>query len=359
MTVETATYISDLDTSLPAGGDSRAEGDNHIRLIKSTLKATFPNVNAAVTATDEQMNFLVGVTSALQDQLNAANGRLCEGRLTAQSGVAVPLSDISGATSLYFTAFKGNRVGVYSSGKWVPLTLTEISIDVPTANAVYDVFVYGSGGPPLTTLNLELVAWASDTARATALTYQDGVLVKNGDATRRYLGTIYAQSSGGGTLDDTLTKRYVWNYYNRLQRGVRVVEASTAWLYNGGAWRQANANAANQFNFVCGIVEDWLEARLAVNFENAGAGQQMAATFGYDSTSAVSTYAYGGAGAPILSGAVTKGQCDANIIIQPAVGKHYLAWIEWADTSIGNTFNNIETVAFERSQSGMVGTWAC
>lgn len=354
MTVESATYISDLDTSLPAGGDSRAEGDNHIRLIKSALKTTFPNVNGAVTATDEQLNYLVGVTSSLQDQLNAAIGKLCEGRLTAQTGVAMPASDVTGATSLYFTPFKGNRIGLYYGSKWIGFAFTEISIDVPPADAVYDVFVYASGG---TTPTLELLAWASDTARATALTYQDGILVKSGDATRRYVGTIYTQSSGGGILDDTVTKRYIWNYYNRFARAVRVTEAAASWLYNTASWRQANGSSSNQFNFVSGIVEDWLEARLAVSTETAGTSQQMAASFGYDSTTAVSPYAYGGSHGSVGNG--EKGQCNAHIVVQPAVGKHYLAWIEYADTAFGNTFYNIDTPSADRSQAGVTGMWPC
>ena len=57
MTVESATYISDLNSTYPAGTDAKSEGDNHIRLIKSTIKATFPNVNGAVSATDEELNY--------------------------------------------------------------------------------------------------------------------------------------------------------------------------------------------------------------------------------------------------------------------------------------------------------------
>jgi hypothetical protein len=56
MPVETATYISDLNASYPAAGDARSEGDDHIRLVKATVKATFPNINSAVTVTDEQLN---------------------------------------------------------------------------------------------------------------------------------------------------------------------------------------------------------------------------------------------------------------------------------------------------------------
>jgi hypothetical protein len=50
MPIESATYIHQLETANPAGTDPRADGDNHIRLIKQVLKATFPNVQGAVSA---------------------------------------------------------------------------------------------------------------------------------------------------------------------------------------------------------------------------------------------------------------------------------------------------------------------
>jgi microcystin-dependent protein len=56
MGLEAATYINQLVVSNPAGTDDRSQGDDHIRLIKSTLKNTFPNVDGAVTVTDEQLN---------------------------------------------------------------------------------------------------------------------------------------------------------------------------------------------------------------------------------------------------------------------------------------------------------------
>lgn len=42
MTIEVATYISDLAPANPGGTDPRSEGDNHIRLIKQVLLNTFP-----------------------------------------------------------------------------------------------------------------------------------------------------------------------------------------------------------------------------------------------------------------------------------------------------------------------------
>jgi len=71
MALEAATFISDLVATNPTGSDSRATADDHIRLIKAALLATLANLDGAVTATDTELNYLVGVTSAIQTQLNA------------------------------------------------------------------------------------------------------------------------------------------------------------------------------------------------------------------------------------------------------------------------------------------------
>lgn len=73
MGLETGTYISDLDSANPASGDSQVQGDNHIRLIKETVKATFPNLTGAVTPTQVELNYVYGVTSAIQTQIDTAN----------------------------------------------------------------------------------------------------------------------------------------------------------------------------------------------------------------------------------------------------------------------------------------------
>lgn len=44
MPIEVATYISDLVVTNPVGSESKGQGDDHIRLVKSALKATFPSL---------------------------------------------------------------------------------------------------------------------------------------------------------------------------------------------------------------------------------------------------------------------------------------------------------------------------
>lgn len=75
--------IWSLDESWPLTSDSRREGDDHLRLIKEAIKKTFANINAVVDCTDEELNILAGavistaelnyldgVTSNIQSQLD-------------------------------------------------------------------------------------------------------------------------------------------------------------------------------------------------------------------------------------------------------------------------------------------------
>ncbi len=63
MALETGTYISDLVSTNPVhASDDVSQGDDHIRLIKSTLLNTFPNVTGAMNASHTELNLLVGLS---------------------------------------------------------------------------------------------------------------------------------------------------------------------------------------------------------------------------------------------------------------------------------------------------------
>jgi len=70
MPLEVATYINGLVAANPDGNDPKSLGDNHIRLVKSTLKNTFPNITGAVTPTHTELNYVDGVISPLQAQID-------------------------------------------------------------------------------------------------------------------------------------------------------------------------------------------------------------------------------------------------------------------------------------------------
>ena len=52
MALESGTYIKDLVSTNPPGTDAISQGDDHLRLIKSTIQASFPSNTSAPTVPD-------------------------------------------------------------------------------------------------------------------------------------------------------------------------------------------------------------------------------------------------------------------------------------------------------------------
>lgn len=67
MALESGTYIDSLNASNPASTDGLGQADDHIRLIKSAIKATFPNITGQVTATQADLNGIGSIPSDLTD----------------------------------------------------------------------------------------------------------------------------------------------------------------------------------------------------------------------------------------------------------------------------------------------------
>jgi hypothetical protein len=57
MGLESATYVSQLNALNPVGAtDPKSQGDDHLRLIKSVLQASFPNISGAMTVSHTRLN---------------------------------------------------------------------------------------------------------------------------------------------------------------------------------------------------------------------------------------------------------------------------------------------------------------
>jgi microcystin-dependent protein len=87
MALETASYINGLVPANPLGADPIAQADDHIRLIKSTLKATFPNISGPVTLNQAQLNAAAPIGSIVMwFQGSLPSGWvLCNGQTVAKS----------------------------------------------------------------------------------------------------------------------------------------------------------------------------------------------------------------------------------------------------------------------------------
>jgi hypothetical protein len=176
------------------------------------------------------------------------NPSICNGRLTTETGVPISTSDRTAQSTLYFTPFNGNRIALYDGTRWKLYTFTERSLALSglTSGKNYDVFIYDNAG----TLTLELsAAWTDDTTRADALALEDGIYVKSGAATRRYLGTI--RTTDTDATEDSAAKRFVWNLYNQVPLRLEKND-TTSWSYSTATIRQFNGDATHQVEFVQG-----------------------------------------------------------------------------------------------------------
>jgi len=251
----------------------------------------------------------------------------CGGRLTTESGVSVSPSDRTAQGTLYFTPHEHNLVGLYDGTRWKLHAFTERSLSLSlTAANNYDVWLYDNSG----TLTLETLVWTNATTRATALAMQDGVLVKNGDATRRYLGTIRA--SGANVVEDSLVKRFVWNNYNRVPRAIKKSESSSH-TYNGG-YRQWRSQAANQVEFVLGIGASVTCAVFGEQVVPASAGVYAIVAQNIDTTSSFDSYAY--LVAPPTSPQAYGLGAGATSQYQVGIGYHYIAGLQ-STASVGTS----------------------
>lgn len=209
---------------------------------------------------------------------NSFGNIFSSGRLTVSSGVPVPTTDISTST-IYYTPYNGNIISLYDGTSWTANTFTERTLALGTlvSGKNYDVFMYNNSG----TLTLESLVWTSDTARATALVLTDGVYLKTGALTRRYLGTFRTTSTT--TTADSLNNRLVWNVNNQVERVV-VQNTFTTYGYTGhtyttGAWRAWNNDANQKIGYVVG-----LDRGISVAFGCATSGTLSSQGAGWDNS---------------------------------------------------------------------------
>lgn len=134
MALETGTFIDSLNASNPAATDGLAQADDHLRLLKSTIKATLPNVTGAITSSQAELNKLdganvstaelnhvVGVTSAVQTQLNAKQATI--------TGAATTIDDTDLTVSRALVSDGSGKVAVSA------VTSTELGyLDGVTSN---------------------------------------------------------------------------------------------------------------------------------------------------------------------------------------------------------------------------------
>lgn len=266
-----------------------------------------------------------------------------QGRLTLTTGVPVTTADVAAATTIYWCPQNGNAISAYNGSSWTTIQSPQVSLSLSglTAATNYDIFGTISGG----VLSLNAVAWTNDTTRATAITQQDGVDVKSGALTNLLLGTIRIVATG--QTEDSQAKRYVSNRYNNEPRSMLIADPTATWVYSTATWRQANANAANQLDFVCCVARP-VEAVVVGQVVSSVAAGSAAVGVGVDSVPASSNAIMSQQAG--FAAASVSASCMAFYAGTPGVGRHYLTWIEygfgsntqtWIGTSLPKALSGI------------------
>jgi len=348
---ETAYSMKPLfDTTNPAALGTAAPGTALVAARRDHVH-TLPAIDATAAATDITTRDVTSTAHGLTpkspgDATKFLNGGatpawsvpaggtpdpgLCQGRLTLTTGVPVTTADVTGATTMYFTPFNGSRLALYDGvSVWTVYTFTELSLALGTLTSgkPYDVFVYDNAGTP----TLEFLVWTNDTTRATALTTQNGVYVKTGATTRRYLGTFYTTSTT--TTEDSAAKRLLWNQYNRVPRQLLVLETTNSWNYTIATWRQARATGTNQLEALVGNAEDITDIDVFVTSVNTANDVRRMVSIGVDSTTTPHANAIRHVGSNVFSATdsvVALTAHSAKLRVNLAAGRHTLVWLEFS-----------------------------
>ena len=177
MGLETGTFIDSLNSSNPAAGDPVNEGDDHIRLVKSTVKATFPNISGAVTSTQAELNLLDGVTANTTElnyvdittlgtaeaskavtadankDITGVRNLTVTGSLTVAGNAATTLQAVYPVGSIYINATVATNPGtLLGFGTWVAFGVGRVMIGIDASDSDFDA-AEETGGSKTKTLS--------------------------------------------------------------------------------------------------------------------------------------------------------------------------------------------------------------
>ena len=156
MSLESVDYIDDLVITNPEADDSKSEGDDHIRNIKKAIKATFPNIDGAVTATVAELNVLVGITATVAELIVLVVITATVAELNVLDGITATVAELNhtgGVTSSIqdqLDAKLGSGGNAVSATKLVTARTIDITGDITATATDFD----GSG-------NIEIPATVS------------------------------------------------------------------------------------------------------------------------------------------------------------------------------------------------------
>lgn len=203
MALETATHINGLNSSNPVSTDAISATDDHLRLLKSTIKASFPNISGAMNATHTELNAVAdGDTAATSTTLVDADRLVVNDDGTMKQ---VALSDLITYLGTALTS-AGALASINSSGNAVSVS----GLTYPSADGTAGQFLKTDGSGTLSFASQDAFSMPAGMlfpyAGASAPT---GYLLCHGQAVSRTtyadlftaIGTTYGTGDGSSTFN--------------------------------------------------------------------------------------------------------------------------------------------------------------
>lgn len=292
------------------------------------------------------------IVAAAEDFMAMPAAIPASGRLTLTSGTPITTADVTAATTIYFTPVAGDQAPIYDGASWRGRQFSELSLALSTtghlAGKNFDIFLFSNAGNPTLGTGPDWTAGAvagSNTARGTGagsteIEIFEGRYVNKNAITLRNGATTYSVAARQATLlgtfrtvangqtEDSASKRFLSNVYNSALRFGRAVDTTDSWTYAPGAaaYRQANASAANQVEYVQSVTGRRVRADVQAHVINSTSSARVAGVgIGIDSTtvdsSIIRTYA------PALN--TGPREASARYLGYPGIGYHTIAWLEY------------------------------
>lgn len=277
-----------------------------------------------------------------------------QGRLTLASGKPVLDSEVTVATTVFYTPYVGVVCPIFDGSVWTMTTFAEMSQTLAdttkspaatTGGHQYDMFVWNDSGTIRCTRG---PLWSSTTARGTGagtteLVKQDGIWVNKNAITNgpgalkgTYVGTIntsglnslnmmFASPSAAG---GNAARLDVWNMYNRVDTAAINIDSTATYTYSLLTAREKNGSSGNEINFICGIIEDEFIATNTQNASNSTAAGLGFCGVALNSTTVPSVIS-------ILGTMVAGKQASATAVLtqKPGLGNNFVSPMEEAQAS--------------------------
>lgn len=287
-----------------------------------------------------------------------------QGRCSLLTGVSITTTDIASGISAYYMPYTGSYIPITGDGVTFTMSAftqmqqvisdTTKSPAAVAASSNYDYFVWNDSG----TLRFSHgPAWSSSTSRGTGISTTEidfttsfptnKWAIANGPAANRGTLVCSLRSNASGQWMDTVAFRWVSNVYNAVPRYMTVTDAAANWNYTTPSFRQANANTANQIDFLQSLNGGMLSAEAMGVATNSTGTVFFATGIGIDSTGTNSANVFQ------TQTANSSAQQSAAAFYRgyPGLGRHTAVWLELSQ-GIGTTTWYGPALAF---QSGITG----